>query len=142
MNSVANGKVRANTRFEELYIQPAAGDNGTALGAAYYVWNQVLGNPRSFVMEHGYWGTEYPGADVSAIVEARRDDGWTYEQITLEDEDAVCRMTAELIADAGAPGAEALRPLAVLELGVEDVGARHARTLAPGRSAGRRCLDG
>jgi carbamoyltransferase len=104
MNSVANGKVRANTRFEELYIQPAAGDNGTALGAAYYVWNQVLGNPRSFVMEHGYWGTEYPGADVSAIVEARRDDGWTYEQITLEDEDAVCRMTAELIADGNVVG--------------------------------------
>jgi len=104
MNSVANGKVRTNTRFEELYIQPAAGDNGTALGAAYYVWNQVLGNPRSFVMEHGYWGTEYPGADVSAIVDARRDDGWTYQQITLEDEDAVCRMTAELIADGNVVG--------------------------------------
>ena len=42
MNSVANGKVRANTPFKELYIQPASGDNGTALGAAYYVWNQVL----------------------------------------------------------------------------------------------------
>src|SRR5450759_2023585 len=55
MNSVANGKVRSNTPFEELYIQPASGDNGTALGAAYYVWNQVLGNPRSFQMEHGYW---------------------------------------------------------------------------------------
>lgn len=104
MNSVANGKVRTNTRFEELYIQPAAGDNGTALGAAYYVWNQLLDNPRSFVMEHGYWGTEYPGADVSAIVNARRDEAWTYEQITLDDENAVCRMTAELIADGNVVG--------------------------------------
>src|SRR5512140_715372 len=98
MNSVANGKVRANTPFTDLYIQPASGDNGTALGAAYYVWCQVLGNPRSFVMEHGYWGTSYPDANVSAIVETPRDDGWTYEQVTYDDEGAVCRAAAELIA--------------------------------------------
>jgi carbamoyltransferase len=104
MNSVANGKVREKTPFEEVYIQPAAGDNGTALGAAYYVWNQVLGNPRSFVMEHGYWGTEYPGADVSAIVEARQDDEWIYEQVVHEDEAAVCRATAALIADGNVVG--------------------------------------
>src|SRR3712207_8283756 len=52
------------TTLFRSYIQPAAGDNGTALGAAYYIWHHVLGNPRSFVMEHGYWGTEYPEADV------------------------------------------------------------------------------
>lgn len=104
MNSVANGKVRANTPFTELYIQPASGDNGTALGAAYYVWCQVLGNSRSFVMEHGYWGTSYPEADVSSIVETRRDDGWTYEQITYDDEEAVCRATAELIAEGNVVG--------------------------------------
>ena len=37
MNSVANGKVRTHTPFRELYVQPAASDNGTALGAAYFV---------------------------------------------------------------------------------------------------------
>ena len=42
MNSVANGKIRQNTPFTDVYVQPAAGDNGTALGAAYYVWNQIL----------------------------------------------------------------------------------------------------
>ena len=99
MNSVANGKVRSNTPFEELYIQPAAGDNGTALGAAYYVWNQVLGKPRSFVMEHGYWGTAYPEFDPFSIVDARQDDEWSYEQTTLDDEETVCRMAAQLIAD-------------------------------------------
>ncbi|MGE0705063.1 MAG: carbamoyltransferase N-terminal domain-containing protein, partial [Vicinamibacterales bacterium] len=46
MNSVANGKIRARTPFEEVYIQPASGDNGTALGAAFWVWNQVLGGKR------------------------------------------------------------------------------------------------
>ena len=47
MNSVANGKIRERTPFDEVYIQPASGDNGTALGAAFYVWNQVLGQPRA-----------------------------------------------------------------------------------------------
>src|SRR6266704_644777 len=50
MNSVANGKVRTHTPFKELYVQPAASDNGTALGAAYFLWHQSLGKPRTFVM--------------------------------------------------------------------------------------------
>jgi carbamoyltransferase len=104
MNSVANGKVRANTPFTDLYIQPASGDNGTALGAAYYVWNQVLQRPRGFVMEHGYWGTAYPGADVGHIVDARDDADWTYDQTTFDDEGEVCRRTAELIADGNVVG--------------------------------------
>jgi carbamoyltransferase len=53
MNSVANGRIRERTSFTEVYIQPASGDNGTALGAAYWVWHQVLGKPRAFVMRHG-----------------------------------------------------------------------------------------
>src|SRR6185503_14596327 len=69
MNSVANGKIRENTPFRQVYIQPAASDNGTALGAAYYTWNHTLGNARAFVMEHGYWGTDYPNA--RPVVEAR-----------------------------------------------------------------------
>ena len=44
LNAVANGRIRPETPFEELYVQPAAGDSGTAVGAAYYVWNQVLGS--------------------------------------------------------------------------------------------------
>ena len=104
MNSVANGKVRANTPFEELYIQPASGDNGTALGAAYYVWNQVLSRPRSFVMEHGYWGTEYPAANVGPIVDARADAEWTYDRVTFEDEAGVCRRAAELISEGNVVG--------------------------------------
>jgi carbamoyltransferase len=42
----------------DLYVQPAAGDSGAALGAALYVWHVVLGNPRGFVMEHASWGAE------------------------------------------------------------------------------------
>jgi carbamoyltransferase len=104
MNSVANGKIRENTPFTDVYIQPAAGDNGTALGAAFYVWNQVLGKPRGFVMHHGYWGTEYPGADVSPIVASRNDPDWTFTCETHPDEASVCRATAALIADGNVVG--------------------------------------
>lgn len=104
MNSVANGKVRANTPFKELYIQPAAGDNGTALGAAYHVWNQVLGKPRSFVMAHGYWGTEYPDTLELSFEGRGDDDGWQYDQVTLDNDDSVCRAAAELIADGNVVG--------------------------------------
>jgi carbamoyltransferase len=65
MNSVANGKILAQTRFRELFVQPAAGDAGTALGAAQYVWHAVLGKPRGFVMEHAYWG---PAFDEAAVL--------------------------------------------------------------------------
>jgi len=67
MNSVANGRIREQTGFRDVFIQPAAGDNGTALGAAFYAWHQIEGRPRAFVMEHGYWG---PAFDDRAIVAA------------------------------------------------------------------------
>src|SRR6266550_245485 len=103
MNSVANGKVRENTPFRDVYIQPAAADSGTALGAAYQVWNQTLEKPRGFVMEHGYWGTEYPTAEVTAIVKARVDDSWRYSCECLDDERLVAA-TADLIAGGNVVG--------------------------------------
>ena len=104
MNSVANGKIRDNTPFTDVYVQPASSDNGTALGAAYYAWNQVLDKPRGFVMEHGYWGTEYPGADVTALVEKRDDPQWTYSSTRYPDEGSLCKATAQLIADGNVVG--------------------------------------
>jgi carbamoyltransferase len=55
-------------------VQPASGDNGTALGAAYWVWNQILGQPRRFEMTHGYWGPEFEPAAIAAAIDARKDD--------------------------------------------------------------------
>jgi carbamoyltransferase len=65
MNSVANGKIFDRTPFEEVYIQAAPGDAGGALGAAFYVWNQKLRQPRDFVMQKAYWGPEYSDAEIS-----------------------------------------------------------------------------
>src|SRR5688500_12959101 len=59
MNSVANGKIRQQTPFKNVFIQPAAGDNGTALGAALQAWHTGSRRPAGPRMLHSYWGTEY-----------------------------------------------------------------------------------
>ncbi len=95
MNSVANGKIRQQTPFKSVFIQPAAGDNGTALGAALAAWHESGARPTSPRMEHSYWGTEYSADAIATVI---RNSGvteagrchWT----TLEDEADLCRDTA------------------------------------------------
>lgn len=69
LNAVLNGRITAETPYEQLFVQPAAGDSGVALGCAYYGWCEVLG--RSLVPS-GYYGScfgkPYPPADVAAAV--------------------------------------------------------------------------
>ena len=68
LNSVANSRILRETPFEELYIQPSAGDGGGALGAALDAWHSALGNAKRLVMDHAYWGQEFgPDALRSAI---------------------------------------------------------------------------
>ncbi len=69
LNSVANSRVLRETPFEELYVQPAAGDGGGALGAALWAYNTLLGKPRRFTMDHAYWGRAYSPAEISAFLE-------------------------------------------------------------------------
>jgi carbamoyltransferase len=64
LNCAANGKLFEQTPFQDLYIQPAASDGGTSIGAALYVNHQILGRPRSFVMRHVYYGPEYSKAAI------------------------------------------------------------------------------
>ena len=101
MNSVMNGKIRAETAFEEIYVQPAAADNGTALGAAFWVWNHLLGGPRRFVMEHGFWGPSFDDRQIAAALDGRARDiaqqACTVEKV--EDDEELCGRTAEWIAD-------------------------------------------
>ena len=104
MNSVANGKIRDNTPFTDVYIQPASGDNGTALGAAYYVWNHVLGGKRRFVMEHGYWGPAHDENSILATIAARDDGEWQYTIERFGSPDETARATARLIADGNVVG--------------------------------------
>lgn len=74
LNSVMNGKIRAETPFTDVSIQPAAGDDGTALGAAFSVWHERLGFRRTFIMEHAAWGPAFDAAAVKDALERRAAD--------------------------------------------------------------------
>jgi carbamoyltransferase len=64
LNSVVNGRIREETPFRELFIQPAAADDGTSIGCAFLIQHQILGQPRSFVMDHAYWGPSYTESEI------------------------------------------------------------------------------
>jgi carbamoyltransferase len=68
LNSVANGRILLETPFEELYVQPSAGDGGGAMGAALWAYHMVLGQPRKFVLEHAYWGEEHSRGTIETFL--------------------------------------------------------------------------
>ncbi len=68
LNSVANYKVLRQGPFEELYILPAPGDDGGSVGAAYWAYNHVLGQPRGPALDHAYLGSEYSNAEIEAFL--------------------------------------------------------------------------
>jgi carbamoyltransferase len=76
LNSVANGKIFEKTKFREVYAQPAAGDDGTAIGAAFYVEHTVLDRPRRFVMRDAYTGLGFGDKEIEAAIEKARGNGW------------------------------------------------------------------
>jgi carbamoyltransferase len=97
-NCVANGKIFEVTPFEQVYVHPAAGDAGLAVGAAYYLWHQKLGKPRSFVMEHAYWGPGYTRAEIRRAIDSNGIAQKGFRVSELAEEELV-RDTAAIIAD-------------------------------------------
>jgi carbamoyltransferase len=97
LNCVANSKVLGQGLFEDIWIQPAAGDAGGALGAALAVWHHYLGNPRQVPQEQDYQKGSYLGPEYteSDIVNFLQEKGIAYERF---DEIALLQKTAELIA--------------------------------------------
>jgi carbamoyltransferase len=93
LNSAFNGKILPNTAFEDIYIQPAAGDAGTSLGVCYYIYHQVLGQPRTFVMTDAYTG---PHFDDAAIQQALDAQSLTYTRLN---DDELVRCAAEIVAN-------------------------------------------
>jgi carbamoyltransferase len=93
LNCVANGMLFEKTAFRNIYIQPAAHDAGTSIGAALHVWNQVLNRPRDYQMRHVYYGTEYSPDEIRAVLDA---NGARYHSL---DEGALLRNTAREISN-------------------------------------------
>jgi carbamoyltransferase len=91
LNSVANGRILRESGFEHVYIQPAAGDSGGALGAALYAYHTLLGWPRTMKMDHAYWGQSFEGQEADFL----RQENVAFEEL---DENAVLDQTVDALA--------------------------------------------
>src|SRR6266566_5070480 len=71
LNCVANGRIVREAGFDNVWIQPAAGDDGVAIGCAYYGHLAIRKRQRSFVMKHAYLGVEYRDEDLDEPMNKR-----------------------------------------------------------------------
>jgi carbamoyltransferase len=70
LNGVCNARILRETPFQKSYIQCAASDDGTAIGAALYVWNSILNKPRAGIIDHAYWGPEHSETEMEKALRA------------------------------------------------------------------------
>ena len=100
LNSVANGKLSARTPFEQVYVPPVGGDAGGAIGAAYVLWHEILGNPLSFVMDRADWGPAFSDRQIQTELERQQELltalHWQVSHCVSEED--LCRETVEMIA--------------------------------------------
>src|SRR5207247_1800733 len=98
-----NGKVFANTPFKRLSVQPAAGDAGGALGAAFVAWNRARddGAGAGARMDHAYWGPAYSDEAIGAAIAALKDVASMRDCVCsrLESEALLSERTAQAIAE-------------------------------------------
>jgi carbamoyltransferase len=105
MNSVANGKIRQHSSFTRVFIQPAAGDNGTALGAALHVWYGEGGGARPWQMSHASWGTAYDAHQVAQAIDASGvAAAGRHRWSRFDDEDRLCDEVGALLAGGAVVG--------------------------------------
>jgi carbamoyltransferase len=90
-NSVMNGKILLNTPFKRVFVQPAAGDSGTAVGACYQIYNGLLKQPRAFHMEGAYTGPDFADGELRAALD---ESGVAYE--TYTDREVTRRAAADI----------------------------------------------
>ena len=113
LNCVANGHVLRQSPFERLFVQPAAGDAGGALGVALWIHNMVLGNernvegdavatnevPRTWVMDRADWGPEFEQQAIKDVL-----DHYDAAYIEFDDDEALCKAAAHAVASGDVVG--------------------------------------
>jgi carbamoyltransferase len=82
LNSVANGKLFGETPFRHTYIQPAAGDEGLAIGAALHTYHSVLKQPRRISLKHSYLGPEFSDSRIQTALQTA---GLQYRKLDRRD---------------------------------------------------------
>jgi carbamoyltransferase len=93
LNCVANGRLLKEGPFENIFIQPAAGDAGAALGVAGFAYHTLLKNNRNFKMRHPYWGPEFPNREIKMFLE---NEAIPFKEF---DSDKLVELTAGYIAE-------------------------------------------
>jgi len=91
LNCVMNGRILAESKFENVFVQPAANDAGGAIGAAFYIYNNFLEKERKYVMRHTFIGPDYSEGDIRAFLDSK---GAKYEY-----RKDITKRAAKLIAD-------------------------------------------
>ena len=71
LNSVMNGRILLEGVFDQVMVQPAANDAGTALGACFWLWNHVMRQPRTYVFEHAFFGPQWDDQACKAAIEGK-----------------------------------------------------------------------
>ena len=89
LNSVMNGRIVRDSKFKDVYVMPAAGDNGTALGAAFYLYNGILKNPRNFAHTDPYVGTSYSNEEIEKVLKGAK--------LTYEYHEDICEKAASVL---------------------------------------------
>ncbi|HEX6791232.1 MAG TPA: carbamoyltransferase [Candidatus Krumholzibacteria bacterium] len=93
LNCVANGRVVKETPYKDVFIQPAAGDAGGAVGVATYLYHTVLGNERKWKWEHAYLGPEYSTDEIRRFLD---ENGIVYKEF---DENGMLDATVQALVD-------------------------------------------
>ena len=92
LNSVYNGKILRNTPFKKIWIQPAAGDGGTSLGVASYIYNSILGKKRNYVQDNAFLGPEFSTKECKKFLD---DNDINYS--TFKSDKEIVNKTARLV---------------------------------------------
>jgi carbamoyltransferase len=93
LNCVANGKILRETPFDEIFVQPAAGDAGGAVGVAALIWHTILGNPRTEPWQHAYLGPAYSRDDIRTYLDQ---NGVSYQELPYDELlDTTCKLIEE-----------------------------------------------
>jgi len=94
LNSVYNGKILSQTPFKRIWVQPAAGDGGTSLGAAFYAYNTILGKKRNFVMKDAYLGPGFSTQYIKRFLDKNK-----IKYSVFRNDKELVQRTAQLIYD-------------------------------------------
>jgi carbamoyltransferase len=104
MNSLANGKIFDNTPFKNIFIQPAAGDAGGAIGAAYFLYHRILDKPRYYQMKTVALGPQYDDEHIRQVLELYKGkvDGCLLKE--MEDKSELVSLIAKYLSEGNIVG--------------------------------------